>query len=251
MKIIKFKKIGKNKYQVFFDNDELILFEDVILKYNLLSIKNISLDLLNKILEDNTFYEIYNYALYYIDIKMRNEKELTEYLKRKNYDEPIIIEVIKRLKKEGLINDKEYVKAYTNDKINLNLYGPFKIKNQLLNLNIDEAIIDDYLETIEDDVWLNKINKIIEKKIKTNKKLSNNYLKKKISEDLYYLGYDKEMIMDLLENMNTSEEKALEIEYQKVYKKYKSKYKDDKLKKVIRDYLIKKGFSYENINNIN
>ncbi len=251
MKIIKFKKIGKSKYQVFFDNDELILFEDVILKYNLLSIKDVSLDLLNKILEENTFYEIYNQSLYYIDIKMRNEKELTEYLKRKNYNEDIITKVIKRLKEEGLIDNKKYVKAYTNDKINLSLYGPFKIRNELIKLNIEENIINEYLETIEEDVWLNKINKIIEKKLKQNKKLSNSFLKKKILEDLYYLGYDKEMVINLLENINTDEEKALESEYQKAYKKYKNKYKDDKLKKVIRDYLIKKGFSYENINNIN
>lgn len=251
MKILKFKKIGRSKYQVFFDNDELILFEDVILKYNLLSKKDISLDLLNKILEDNTFYEIYSYALYYIDIKMRNEKELTEYLKRKNYDESVISEVIKRLKEEGLIDDKKYVKAYINDKINLSLYGPFKIKNELLKSNIEESVIDDYLNTIEEDVWLEKINKIIDKKVKSNKKLSNNYLKKKIGDDLYYLGYDREMFGSLLENININEEKTLEIEYQKAYKKYKNKYNGDKLKKVIREYLIRKGFSYENINNIN
>lgn len=251
MKIIKFKKIGKSKYKVFFDNDELILYEDVILKYNLLSKKDISLELLNKILEDNIFYEVYNYALYYIDIKMRNEKELKDYLKRKNYDDNVISEVIEKIKEEGLINDKRYVKAYTNDKINLSLYGPFKIKNELLKSNIEESVIDDYLNTIEEDVWLEKINKIIDKKVKSNKKLSNNYLKKKIGDDLYYLGYDREMFGSLLENININEEKTLEIEYQKAYKKYKNKYNGDKLKKVIREYLIRKGFSYENINNIN
>ena len=36
MKINKFKKIGSNKYKIYFDNESLIVYEDVILKYNLL-----------------------------------------------------------------------------------------------------------------------------------------------------------------------------------------------------------------------
>ncbi len=247
MKIIKFKKIGKNKYQVFFDNDEIVLFEDVILKYNLLSIKDLSLDLLNKILEDNTFYEIYNYALYYIDIKMRNEKELTEYLKKKNYDENIIDKVIIRLRKEGYLDDKKYVRAYINDKVNLSLYGPFKIKNELLKLNLDENTIEEYLNTISDEIWLDKINKIIEKKVRLNKKLSGNYLKQKISEDLYYLGYDKDLYLDLIESLDIEDNNTLEFEYKKVYKKYKDKYKNEKLKRMTITYLVKKGFRYDDI----
>ena len=33
MKITKFKKVGKNKYKVFFNNTDLTLYEDIILKY--------------------------------------------------------------------------------------------------------------------------------------------------------------------------------------------------------------------------
>ena len=43
MKINKYKKVGKNKYKVYFDNNEIILFEDVILKYDLLLLKDVSL----------------------------------------------------------------------------------------------------------------------------------------------------------------------------------------------------------------
>ncbi len=35
----------------------------------------------------------------------------------------------------------------------------FKIKNELLKFNIDENIIDEYLNTIDDAVWLDKIKK--------------------------------------------------------------------------------------------
>ena len=33
MKVNKFKKVGRNKYKVIFDNTELTLFEYIIIKY--------------------------------------------------------------------------------------------------------------------------------------------------------------------------------------------------------------------------
>ena len=36
MKINKFKKVGKSKYKIIFDNTDITLYEDVILKYDLL-----------------------------------------------------------------------------------------------------------------------------------------------------------------------------------------------------------------------
>ena len=53
MKINKFKKVGKNKYKIIFDNTDLTLYEDVILKYDLLIKKEVDLDLIDKIIEEN------------------------------------------------------------------------------------------------------------------------------------------------------------------------------------------------------
>ena len=53
MKIIKYKKGTKGKYKVFLDNDNtLVLYEDVILKYNLL---------LTKELDEKTMIEVDKY----------------------------------------------------------------------------------------------------------------------------------------------------------------------------------------------
>ena len=42
MQINKFKKVGKSKYIIIFDNSEIILYEDIILKYDLLIKKSIA-----------------------------------------------------------------------------------------------------------------------------------------------------------------------------------------------------------------
>ena len=72
MKINKFKKCGRNKYKVIFDNTELTLYEDIILKYDLLIRSDIDLDLIDTIIEENRHYDVYECALNYIEIKMRN-----------------------------------------------------------------------------------------------------------------------------------------------------------------------------------
>ena len=56
MKIEKFKKDKGNTYKVYFDDDTIIdLYDDVIVKYNLLSNKEMDLDLFNEITDYNTF----------------------------------------------------------------------------------------------------------------------------------------------------------------------------------------------------
>ena len=52
MHINKFKKVGKNKYKIFLDTTELNLYEDIILKYDLLLKKDIS-NYLNSIRNKN------------------------------------------------------------------------------------------------------------------------------------------------------------------------------------------------------
>ena len=133
MKINKFKKTGKNKYKVFFDHTDITLYEDIILKYELLIKDDIDIDLLEKIVEDNKNYDCFNSALDYIEVKMRNKKEIYKYLSNKEFDDKLINETIKKLEDLNLLNNKSYITAFINDKVNLSNDGPYKIKKALLN----------------------------------------------------------------------------------------------------------------------
>ena len=240
MKINKFKKVGKNKYKVIFDNTELTLFEDIILKYELLTRKDIDVDLIDKIIEENRWYEAYDMALSYIEIKMRNKREIIKYLERKMYDEKIINNVIHKLEELNLLNEKNYIRAYINDKVNLSNEGPYKIKNELLELDFNENDIDDYLSTIEDSIWEEKLVKILNKKKNLMKNKSYYMFMNKMKNDLFNLGYDKYMIDEQLSNINYESDAII-----KDYEKYKRKYKDDNTK--IINSLLRKGYSYEEI----
>lgn len=241
MKINKFKKVGKNKYKVFFNNTDLTLYEDIILKYELLTRSDIDADLLDEIILENRNYEVYDVALSYIEVKMRNTRELYNYLINKGYDENIVNKTIDKISALGLLDSKSYISAFINDKVNLSSDGPYKIKNALLDLDFNENDIDDYLYKIDREVWSQKLDKLINKKKSVMKSKSYYMFINKMKNDLYNMGYDKDMIEEKLSNIEY-ESNAIDKEFQKCYKKFRG----DKNK--ITSSLLRKGYSYEEIN---
>ena len=241
MQINKFKKVGNNKYKIIFDNTELTLYEDIILKYDLLIKKDINEKLIDEIINENSYYSAYDKSLSYIESKLRTKKEIIDYLNRLGFDSKYIDYVIDKLNKQGLLNDKLYVESYINDKINLSLDGPYKIKNNLLNLEIDESTIDNYLNKIDQTIWDERIDKLIEKKKSIMKNKSYYMFINKLKNDLYNLGYHKELIDFKLSNIKY-ESNALEQDVNKAMKKYSDKNK-------IINYLLRKGYSYDEVIN--
>lgn len=248
MKIIRYKKMSKGRYKLTLDNTELILYEDVILKNDLLRTSNINLELLEKVMNENVYYEIHNMALTYIEIKMRTSKEIKDYLNKKNFNTKLIDEVLDRLNKEGYLNEEKYIDAFVNDKVNLTNWGPYKIKKSLLDLELDETLINNKLNTINENIWNGKIEKIINKKLNSLKNKSNYMIKNKLKIDLYNLGYNNNLIEENLNNLNLNNNENIKKEYSKAYNKYSKKYMDQELYQKVKSYLYRKGYKIEEIN---
>ena len=249
MKIIKFKKLNLSKYELTLENSEkLILYEDTLIKYNFLYSKDIDISLINEIIEYNDFIECYEESIKYISKKMRSEKEIEEYLKNKGYNENICESCIKRLKDNNFINEDNYAKSYINDRFYLSKDGPYKIIRDLENLGIDSKIINKNIVNISDVEIEEKAKKYIEKKKNNNSKYSNSLMNKKIKDELINLGYDINIIEKYL--INTCDLDILEKEYNKVYKRYSSKYKGIELTLKIKNYLYSKGYKIDDINNV-
>lgn len=241
MKIISYKKIKQNKYEVTLSNNEsVLLYDDIILKYELLTKKEIDNQKLKEIILDNSKYDVYYAMLKDISKKFRTEKELRT--KFKDYDNEVVDYAIKRLKNEKYLNNELYIRAYINDAINLKLIGPNKIINNLLNLGFEKSEIEEYLEVIDNEIWLDKINKLIKKEINSNHAYSGNVLKMRIQNKISNLGFELNMISKLINNydFNLSSEKKLK-EKEKALKKYSKKYSGFLLEQKVNNYLYQKG----------
>ena len=203
MKILKYEKKGNNTYKIYLENNQTInLYEDVIIKNNLLYKKEIDESLLEKLDTDNNKEDIYNKCVKYISVRIRSINEIKEYLKRKEIDNPLIENVVEKLIKNKLLNDELFTKAFVKDKLNFTTMGPYKIEQELKKHKIDSNVIYKYLNEIEDEVIDNKINKQINKLIKSNKKKQN--IRNKIYINLLSLGYSNEMILRNINNYDFS-----------------------------------------------
>lgn len=198
MKIIKYEKKGDNKYQIYLeDNKKITVHEDVILKNKLLFKKEITANLLETILQDNETYDIYNKCIKYISVRLRSIYEIKEYMKRKNIEPDLIEKTTYKLIENNLLNDEMFTKAFIKDKLNFTTMGPYRIELELKKHHIDSSIINKYIHEIDYDFLEEKINKQINKLIKSGKNKPN--LKNKIYNNLLQLGYPSQLI---LKNLN-------------------------------------------------
>ncbi len=197
MEIKNYKKIKNNLYEVNIDEIKVNLYDDIIIKYNLLLKKDIDKKTFDKMIKENDNLSAYYKSLKYINTKLRSEKEIFNYLKRFNFSEADIFSTINKLKKDGYLNNDLYLKSYINDQINLSNNGPYKIKNALKSLGLSEEEIEEHLDAIDKSIWQDKIKKIIKKR---NINTKNNKMKNYVY--LFNLGYEKEMIFSLLGNID-------------------------------------------------
>ena len=249
MKIEKIKKSGR-KYKIVLENkDTITTYDDVIINNGLLYNKNINTKTLNDITKETSYYDVYYKCINYITKKLRSEKEIDKYISSLNASEIDKKNTIKKLKEIGYINDYNYAYSYTQDRINLSTDGPLKIRKSLEENDIKEEIIDEVINSIDRKIILDKIKKLIEKKSK-NSKYTGYILKQKITSDLIYLGYSKELILEVIDSLELKNSASISKEYEKLYKKISQKYDGSELKNKIKTKLYQKGFSIDEINHI-
>ena len=239
MKITSIKLNKNGKYVVTIDNEKYNLYQDTILKYLLFSKKEIDKTIFENIIKDNNFYDAYYKIIKFVSIRLRTENEIrnklnTLFILKKDQDK-----IIDKLKEQGYLNDELYIKSYINDKINLSLEGPEKVKRELLKNGFKEEDILKYL-CLFDSINEERINKIINKKLKANHKLSKRMFITKVGNDLRNLGYTN--YREILEKVEFDDKDIYQKEYDKIYNKLIKKYPPEKADILTKQKLYTKGF---------
>lgn len=245
MEIEKYKKLKNGKYELILSNGKsLVLYEDTILKYNLLISKKINNS--DEILEFDKKCDAYYSGLKYIKNCARSKKEVREKLLKYDYNEDYIKEAVEKLEKQGYINDLVYARSFLNNKLITTSNGPYKIKQEMIKKGINETIIDEVLCEYTSDIQIEKIDKIITRMIKSNKNKGNRLLIRKITTELTNQGFYKELIKQSIDKHEFNDDHAIaKKEYEKLYKKLSNKYSGNELEYRIKQKLYQKGLVYE------
>lgn len=247
MKIQKFIKQKNSQYKIILEDDEeLIVHENLIFKYDLLLTKKIDSSMMKDIMNENIYYEVYDEAVKYLGKKMRCKKEVLNFLKNKDYDTSLIERVIEKLQQEGYLNDELFAEAYINDKIYLSMDGPNKISQELQNLSIKDELIKSKLVKFNATLQQEKIEKIVSKNLKSNRNNSTSKLKMKLNALLINKGYDSVVIKEVLNKIKVDDTDIAKKEYEKIYQKLSKKYSGRELELKVKQKMYQKGFgNYE------
>lgn len=177
---------GKNLYAMIIDCEALFMVHsEIVLKKQLKAGMIISDQDLIDIKYMSDFRRGRERALYLLEYRDHSAKELFDKLK-KNIDEDVANDVLKKMQHLSLIDDEKYAKRYAQTLKNKG-YGEIRIKNELYKKGIDPLLISDVINEVIDNDPVNDIVEIINKKY--YKSLFDEKGKRRSINALLRLGY--------------------------------------------------------------
>lgn len=199
MKIEKYEFIKNGYYNIYLSNGEVItLNEKVITNNELLLKKELTKELYDKLIHENSVCEAENASIKYISIRLRSIKEVRDYLSKKKYLPNVIDFAICSLLNNGYLDDDRFARAFIKDKLSFTNKGDYKIRMELSQYGVDYNIIEEKMAMIDNDIIINRIKKIIDKDIRNNNKYHGQELKNKIYNHLITQGYSKEKVIEII-----------------------------------------------------
>lgn len=243
-----------DRYNIFLDEGDGEKFafsvdEDVLIKFQLK--KGMELDELTRseIHYSDDIRKSYNSAIGFLAHRIRSEKEIVDYLLKKEVEEPVINEVLHKLKTQDYVNDQEFATAYVRTQINTTDKGPDVIRRELREKGITQELIQHCLLEFSFDLQVEKAGVLAGKFAKKNSKESTRVLKQKVDQFLVRKGYSFEVIglaFEEKDNAVAAEDELEAIRYQgeKAQRKF-AKYSGYEYKQKVKQTLYRKGFKMD------
>lgn len=245
VKIFKIEKKGKH-YLVYASENELPikLTEDCIVNNRIMKGVVFDEETWKEIVSSSNNDYLFDKVLNFIDYKPRTEKEIREYLIKKEVSEYVMEDIIKRLKQIKYLDDDKYASAFVEEGIK-NKKGPLLISYQLDNLGIEKDITSKYLSNYDYETQFANALEIAKK----SKALQSRYPIKKSKELIYQklirTGYNVEIINKALASLDFQADSLENLwnDYQRLLTKSQDKNK-------IITALMAKGYNYQDIKKV-
>lgn len=199
---IEVQKKNKNRVNVYIDEEFAFGCDaEIIYKYGIKKNNEVNAKQLMEIMEEENFIKCKTSALRIIERTYKTEKEITDKLREKGYDEKSINKTIDFMVEYNLLNDKKYTDMYVKDKIKVQ--GINKIKYTLLRKGVCDEVIRDKIINISKDDEKEGALKLAQKKY--NQIINREQDKYKVSQKLYRFlaskGYDYDCINDVIKKV--------------------------------------------------
>lgn len=171
---IEVQKKDANKVSIFLDGEFYCgLYLDTAIKYSLKEDVEIDIKKLDEIVLESEKYLAFNKAINYLGEALKTEKQIRDYLYKKNYNKNTISYVVEKLKEYNYLNDEKYAENYI--KTYRSKYGINMLRNKLYEKGISKNITENALSEFQSED--SEIYTLLVKKI-GNKEVTNDLLTK-------------------------------------------------------------------------
>ncbi len=261
---IEMQKKNKERVSIFIEGDYAFSCSaELVYTHGLRANNAVNIEKLTEIVCEDNYLKCKNEALRLIERSYKTEKEVFDKLLKREYEEKTIARVIEFLKSYNFLNDEQYVSLYIKEKIKAQ--GKNKIKYSLLKKGIHEVLLEEKLMEVDNVLEITTAISLAEKryKILLKSERENRKIYNKLWEYLMRKGYDKEIINEVLAKVVSLasqdaifEHKETNIEelHRLAEKRYavlvKTEVDFKKLYKKLADYLIRRGFGWEEVKSI-
>ena len=191
MKITKMVMSQKDnkKIHIYADDSYYITLDvEVVYKLHLNTGKELDLELIDSLKNEEDFCECYNKSVNLISRCLKTKKQVKDYLYQKGYSKEIVERCLEKLEYLKLIDDNIYCKKYIEQEKNKK--GKRAILNLLVSKGIDKNIVEKNLQDIIDNqqdaikILIEKyMNNKDKRDIKNIQKLKRHLLSKGFSYD--------------------------------------------------------------------
>ncbi|MFR5264161.1 recombination regulator RecX [Clostridium sp.] len=206
---IEVQKRNEERVNIYIDNEfAFACYKELVYKEGLKKDMEVEIDSLKKIIAEEEFLKCKNSALRIVEKAYKTEKEMVDKLLQKGYEGIIIEKTIAFLKEYNFLNDEKYTLMYAKDKSKIQ--GKNKIKYSLMKKGIDKEIIENTLDSIDNNVEEETAYNLAIKKYRIlSKKENDKYkLNQKLIRFLLGKGYDYGLIKDVIKRITNEEVEA-------------------------------------------
>lgn len=194
-------KQGKaNKIHIYVDDEyRATVDSDYWYSEKYRNLKEINEEELTELLDSVSFRRAYNKGLDFLSRRPYGTKELIKKLCEKGHDKDASQKACERLIELGLLNDEEYARILSNDLLERKSYSIKRIKQELAFRGIDREIIENTVDSLDNDPQKSIIMLVKKKYIN---KLNDEKGKKRTVDALLRLGYSYSDIKNALNTIS-------------------------------------------------
>lgn len=134
---------------------KLYLHIDIITDFGLAKGMRLERTELKKIIYASNFRRAYQYALHCLDYRDYSAEEIFGKLVKTYKSEKLCLDVVKKLARAGIINDRNYAEKLAGKLVCSKKYGYYRAKREILQKGVDEDIAEEALSVYDAEFTVN------------------------------------------------------------------------------------------------